>query len=79
MLVKLDGIYKPATEILARRIDQELILVSLAGGVGHLDDEIYSLNHTGEEIWKSLDGKKTLTMVINDLAPPFLPNRSNSN
>jgi len=72
MRVKLEGIYKPATEILARRIDQELILVSLAGGVGNPDDEIFSLNHSGEEIWKSLDGEKTLTTVVKDLAEAFV-------
>ncbi len=63
MDVRLDGVYLPSEDIVAREIEGELIIVPLVAGIGDLEDELYTLNETGKAIWKLLDGKNTLRQV----------------
>ncbi len=43
----------------------------LVSGIGDADDELYTLNETGQLIWQKLDGKKTLGAVIAELKKDF--------
>lgn len=69
--IKLDTIYLPSDEIVARIIEGDLVIVPLTAGIGDMEDELYSLNETGKCIWALLDGKRTLNGVINDLSKEF--------
>ena len=44
--------YVPSEDIVAREIEGELIIVPLAAGIGDMEDELFSLNETGREIWE---------------------------
>lgn len=68
---RLDAVYAPSEDIVARSIEGELIIVPLVAGIGDLEDELYSLNETGKAIWDRLDGKKTLRNVLNELSAEF--------
>ena len=68
---KLDAVYAPSEDIVARSIEGELIIVPLVAGIGDLEDELFTLNETGKAIWDRLDGKKTLRHVLDDLAAEF--------
>jgi len=68
---KLDGVYAPSEDIVARSIEGELIIVPLVAGIGDLEDELYSLNETGKAIWDRLDGKKSLKEVLAELSAGF--------
>jgi hypothetical protein len=46
----------------------ELIIVPLVAGMGDADDELYSLNPTGQAIWSRLDGTRTLGQITDELA-----------
>jgi hypothetical protein len=72
--VKLDRIYVPSEDIVAREIEGELIIVPLAAGVGNMEDELYSLNDTGKEIWRRLDGKADLQAVVSALCKEYNAN-----
>ncbi len=61
----------PSTNIVAREIEGEIVIIPLVSGVGDLEDELYTLNETGRAIWKLLDGKKTLAEVASVLASDF--------
>ncbi|MBN2464236.1 PqqD family protein [candidate division WOR-3 bacterium] len=69
--ITLDQTYIPSDDIVAREIEGELILVPVVAGVGDMEDELYSLNDTGKDIWCRLDGKKTLAEVAEDLADEY--------
>jgi len=67
----LDLIYVPSEDIVARVIEDELIIVPLRAGIGDADDNLYSLNETGKSIWLRLDGKKTLRGIAAELVEEF--------
>lgn len=61
----------PSTDIVAREIEGEIVIIPLAAGVGDLEEELYTLNETGRAIWKRLDGKKTLGAIAMELASEY--------
>jgi len=69
--VSLDGRYMPSEDVVARNIEGELIIVPLVGGIGDLEDELFTLNETGKAIWDRLDGKKKLKDVLAELSAEF--------
>lgn len=71
MTIKLDTIYCPSEDVVARDIEGELIIVPLAAGIGDMEDELYTLNETGRAIWERLDGQNSLAQVIAALAQEY--------
>ncbi len=69
--VKLDSIYVPSEDIVAREIEGELLIVPLISGIGEMEDELFTLNETGKEIWNRLNGIKSLKDIISDLSKEF--------
>ena len=67
----LDGVYVPSQNIVARKIEGELIIVPLVAGMGDLEDELFSLNDTGKDIWEKLDGQRSLGQVVAELADEY--------
>ena len=68
---KMDAVYAPSEDIVARSIEGELIIVPLVAGIGDLEDELYTLNETGKAVWGRLDGKKSLKEVLAELSAEF--------
>lgn len=66
-----DQVYVPSDDIVAREIEGELIIVPLVAGIGDMEDELYSLNDTGKDIWRKLDGRTTLAGIANALAAEY--------
>jgi hypothetical protein len=71
MTVKIDGIYAASDEIVAREIEDELIIVPLTSGVGDMEDELYTLNDVGRSIWNLLDGERNLREVVGILVEEY--------
>lgn len=71
MHITLHTIFIPSEDVVAREIEGETILVPLTAGIGNVDDELYSLNPTGREIWRNFDGKRTLKEIASVLAKDF--------
>lgn len=71
MKVNKDVAYRPSENIVARKIEGRLIIVPLTAGVGEMDDDLYTLNETGREVWDLLDGKMTVTDIAGRLAARF--------
>ena len=69
--MNLDTAYVPSEDVVAREIEEELIIVPLAAGMGDTEDELYSLNETGRAIWGRLDGKASLKDVVDELCVEF--------
>jgi len=69
--IRLDAVYTPSEDVVAREIEGELILVPLAAGIGDMEDALYTLSGTGRAIWKQLDGKTSLRSVATALAEKY--------
>jgi hypothetical protein len=67
----LDAICAPSEDVVAREIEGELIIVPLAAGIGDMEDELYTLNDTGQAIWGKLDGARTLGQIAAELAEEY--------
>lgn len=64
MTIRMEAVYLPSDDVVAREIEGELIIVPLVAGIGDLEDELYTLNETGKAIWDRLDGRATLADVV---------------
>ena len=69
--ISLDQVYVPSEDIVAREIEGELIIVPLVAGIGDMEEELFSLNDTGKDVWRRLDGRTTLASVVNVLAAEY--------
>jgi hypothetical protein len=69
--VRLQAIFTPSEDIVAREIEGELIIVPLTTGFGDMEDELYTFNETGKAIFKLLDGQRDLSAVIETLQEEF--------
>ena len=69
--VDLNAIYKASKDVVARDIEGEIVIIPLAAGIGDMEDELYTLNETGREIWAGLDGKKSLKALAEELSSRF--------
>jgi hypothetical protein len=71
MELMLDAKCTPSEDVVAREIEGDIIIVPLVSGIGDEDDELYTLNPTGQAIWQKLDGQRTLKDVAALLASEF--------
>ena len=71
MAIRMDAIYGPSDDIVAREIEGELIIVPLVAGIGDLEDELFTVNETGTAIWDRLDGGTSLSGVVAALAADY--------
>ncbi len=69
--ISLDAVYAPSEDVVAREIEDELIIVPLVAGIGDMEDELFTLNETGSVIWERLDGQKNLKDVVEELSAEF--------
>lgn len=67
----MDAICAPSEDVVARMIEDELVIVPLVAGIGDMEDELYTMNETGKAIWSRLDGKKSLRTLAAELATEF--------
>jgi len=70
-MAKLDKIYKPSEDVVARQLQGEFIIIPITSGISDSDEEIFSLNETGLDIWNKLDGKKSLREIKEDLLQQY--------
>ena len=69
--MNMDAVYVVSDEVVARDIEGHLVIVPLTSNVGDMEDELYSLNETGKEIWDRLDGKTSLGELITQLTDEY--------
>jgi hypothetical protein len=69
--VDLYTICVPSENIVAREIEGEIVIVPLVSGIADTEDELYTLNQTGQAIWGKLDGNRNIKDVIILLAEQF--------
>jgi hypothetical protein len=63
--------WKVSADVVARDVAGDFVLVPIVGGIGDLDDELYCLNDSGREIWRRLDGTRSLGEIATELAGAY--------
>ncbi len=69
--LNLDTVCACSENVVARTIEDEIVIIPLVAGIGDEEDELYTLNETGQAIWQKLDGRRTLREVAALLAETF--------
>jgi hypothetical protein len=64
VLIRSDG-------IVSREIEGELLIVPIASRIGDNEDEIYTLNETGREIWQLIDGNRSVIDIVSELKKSY--------
>lgn len=64
-------VYAPSEDVVSREIEGEVVIVPLVTGIGSAEDELYTLNETGQAIWQKLDGQRTLKEIAALIAEEF--------
>ena len=71
LAIDLDTVCSKSEDVVAREIEDEILIVPLVSGIGDPGDEMYTLNPTGQVIWQQLDGERSLREVAAGLADEF--------
>ena len=58
--------YAKDTDLVTRSIAGETIIVPIKNKVGDLD-AIYTLNEVGSTIWELIDGKKSVSQIVEEI------------
>ena len=69
--VHFNSIYTHSDDVVSRVIEGEVIIVPLVSGIGDADDDLFSLNETGRDIWDRLDGQTTVAAILDTLAAEY--------
>lgn len=70
-MIDMSEKYKQGEQLIAREIEGEIVIVPLTSGIGDLNAEMYSLNHTGVSVWNKLDGKTPLKKIVSQIASEY--------
>jgi hypothetical protein len=67
----LNDVFSPSEDVAARKIEGETIIIPLVAGIGDLEDDLYTLNETGQAIWEKLDGEKSIKTIVAELCAEY--------
>lgn len=67
----LQRVWAKSADIVEREIGGEILIIPLVSGVGDLEDELFSVNETGREIWARIDGERTVAQIVQELQEQF--------
>jgi hypothetical protein len=65
-----DRVYIRSIDVVSRKIAGELFLVPIKGKMADMDN-IFTLTAVAEYIWDSLDGRKSLSEILNNVLDRF--------
>jgi len=74
---KLERIYAKSRDLVEREIEGEIIIVPLTSGIGDLEDELFSLNQVGRDVWARIDGKRCVSEIVKELEKIYKVGREN--
>ena len=67
----LNKVFGPSEDVAVRKIEGETIIIPLVAGIGDLEDDLYTLNETGQAIWEKLDGEKSIQTIVDELSAEY--------
>lgn len=71
MGIDLESIYIPSSKVVARKIEDEIIIIPIQDGFADLNDAMFSLNETGQAVWEMLDPNNSVKSICSNLVDEF--------
>ncbi len=65
-----EKIYKKNNDMVSREIDNEMILMPIYKASKHIN-EMYTLNDTAADMWRLVDGSRTLGKIVDELCAKY--------
>ena len=62
--------YRPAGDVVVRRVGDESVIVPIRSRVGDLDS-LFTLNDVASRVWELLDGRRPLDSVVETICDEF--------
>ncbi len=59
------------TELVEREIEGEVLIIPIMAGVGDADANLYSFNDQGADIWKLIDGTRSVGEIADALCAEY--------
>ncbi|MCG8638896.1 MAG: PqqD family protein [Desulfobacterales bacterium] len=69
--IQINTAYIPSDKIIARTIEDDLVLVPIESDTVNFDHSLYSLTPTGKEIWQRLSPETTVEQMCRTLASEY--------
>jgi hypothetical protein len=69
--IERDSAYARSNDLVAREIQGVLVIVPVTSGIGDLEEELFTLNDTAKSIWDMLDGRRTVSEIVAELAAEY--------
>ena len=69
--VTLDAVYAASEDVVARKIEGDIIIIPCASGSDDAEHELYTLNPAGQAVCQRLDGSKSLKEIVSELTAEF--------
>jgi|PlaIllAssembly_1097288.scaffolds.fasta_scaffold772643_1 UDP-N-acetyl-D-mannosaminuronate dehydrogenase len=66
-----DSFYAASEDVVARKIENEIILIPVDMDIRDKENQLYTLNSAAQVIWKRLNKGKSLRDIIADLTVEF--------
>ena len=67
MEIDIQKIYVPSQDLVAREIEDQLVIIPITLENLDFEDAIYTFNESGREIWQRLDKHLPLSQIIDEL------------
>lgn len=71
MQITSNDVFKPSADVVSRKIEGETIIIPLISGIGDLEDDLYTLNETGQAVWEKLDGVRSVDAIVKELSTEY--------
>ena len=65
-----ETVYRPAMDVVVRRVGDESVVVPVRNRVGDLDS-IFTLNEVASRVWDLLDGTRPLDAIVETICDEF--------
>ena len=66
-----NAIYVISDEVIVREVEGHVMVIPLKGGIGDLEDELFTLNKTAYSIWKNIDGERNIWQIKRELTKEY--------
>ena len=63
-------VYRPAVDVVVRRVGDESVVVPVRNRVGDLDS-VFTLNEVASRVWELLDGQRPVDQIVSVICDEF--------
>lgn len=70
-MISENSVFSKHLELVEREIEGEVLVIPIMAGVGDADANMYSFNEQGADIWKRIDGVRSVGEIADCLCQEY--------